>query len=417
MKYTRIIVLALMALLMVGTADAQGVSVRRTNRNQNSSSGPSTSGRNNKNQSAGRETSKNDKPAGSAARNGNSNAAKSDSEPQEQGSVVKSITMKKKSTSDPKAPAFADGKSLRQRNFDEYLKENQDEKPWQHVVYRELDLTVEKNASLYYPVEPQEGLESLFHVIIKAYASGELKAYEYLGDREILSEKYLTKRQEILDKFEIPYTIQEAKGRNAEESYLLDEVELPSHEVLYYYVKERWEFDQAHSRYVPRVLCLCPVLYRTDEDGSTKARYPMFWVNFEDLRPFLREHRLVSAGFNQAPRYSMEEFFTLNMYEGVIYKEQNLLGLTLQQQYPNNPDSVKIRQKEIDDQLRNFGKQIWEEEAPVEKSVEEKPKKKENLAEENLVKTGRKDRRTKEEVVVDSVAVAAKAKKPKSVRR
>lgn len=427
MKYTRLYAMALVALLMAGTAEAQ-VSVRRQNRDKTESTGTTARQRNEGTSAKGKDASAAVAPArrasegsAAAAGAGKGAAVKTSTKP---------TTTKKSGTAktDDKATVQANGKTVRRNSFDEYQKESQEETPWQHVVYREIDLTVEQNASLYYPVEPEDGLTNLFRVMLGAFAKNELKAYEYLGDRESFTEKYEAKPMDVLDKYEVPYRVEQPKG-STKEIYVIDDIDVPSNEVLSYYVKERWEFDQKRSRFVPRILAICPVLHRSGEGGDGKAKYPVFWVNFEDLRPLLRNHLIVSPGMNHAARYSMEEFFTLYQYEGTIYKEQNLRGLTLAQQYPN-PDSLKMRQKEIDEQLRGFGKQVWvtdepEEETPAADKKSKRAKKEaattdaqtEETEEHKLVKTGRRNRRTKEEVVVDSTAIVANATKHRSVRR
>ena len=107
------------------------------------------------------------------------------------------------------------------------------------------------------------------------------------------------------------------------------------------------------------------MLHRRGDTGADAVKYPMFWLNYEDLRPFLRDHMIVSQGMNTAARYTMEEFLTLGQYEGTIYKEQDLRGLTLSQQYPN-ADTLKMKQQELDEELRAFEDSIWvKDPAPV----------------------------------------------------
>jgi hypothetical protein len=84
----------------------------------------------------------------------------------------------------------------------------------------------------------------------------------------------------------------------------------------------------------------------------------MFWVNYEDLRPYLRQQQIVSDGMNGAPRYTMEDFFNLTQYQGDIYKVQNLRGLSLMQQYPD-ADTLRQKRAEIDADLHRFGDSIW----------------------------------------------------------
>lgn len=258
-----------------------------------------------------------------------------------------------------RAEVGANGVTLRQQRFDEYQKRDSGTfTPWQHVVYRELDLTQGANASLYYPQEPQDGLVNMFYVILHALCQGQLKGYEFLDGREVLQPKYQVNVRDVLDRFQIVYTVKPAAGRDARETYEVDDTDVPSSEVLSYYIKEQWEFNQHTSSYGPRVLAVCPVLHRSGDWGGEPVSYPMFWLNFEDLRPLLRQHLIMSDGMNNAPRYTMEEFFALQHYDGQLYKVQNVRGLSLMQQYPN-PDTLKVMRARIEAELRGFKDSIW----------------------------------------------------------
>ena len=65
---------------------------------------------------------------------------------------------------------------------------------WKRDIYRTLDLTKEKNAALYYPVEPLGDRVNLFTLIIRLVADGKVPAYEYRSDgNELFTEdnKYI----------------------------------------------------------------------------------------------------------------------------------------------------------------------------------------------------------------------------------
>lgn len=251
-----------------------------------------------------------------------------------------------------------DGVTLRRQAFDEYQRDDAGEVPWQHVIYRELDVQKGPNASLYFPVEPMDGLTNLFRVIFEALTRGELRGYEYLDGREVFTEKYLVPTRDLLDKFQVYYQEQAPQRGRTEPTFVVEESDVPAGEVLSYFIKERWEFDQKRSRYRPRVLALCPVVHRMGDYGGEPAKYPMCWFNYEDLRPFLRQHLVVSEGMNDAPRFTMEEFFALEQYRGDIYKVQNLRGLSLMQQF-DSPESLAHARDSIEAQLRGFGDSIW----------------------------------------------------------
>lgn len=316
--------------------------------------------------------------------------------------------------------ALAEGTTQRQQSFDEYQRQEDGYKPWQHVVYRELDLTKEKNASLYFPTEPQDGLTNLFRVILDALCNNRIKGYEYMDGREIFTDKYAVKVQDVLDKFSIYYQQKPGVGNGAQPTYVVDEMDVPSNEVLKYYVKERWEFDQKTSKYGPRILALCPILLRAGDFGGDAVPYPMFWVNYEDIRPMLREHLVMSDGMNNTPRYTMEEYFTLQQYDGDIYKVQNVRGLSLMQQYPNADTLAMMRQK-IELELRGFADSIWVHE-PTDEEVQaskenaraarrkEKAERNEDRLEALAEKAVKKNRRTKEAVDLTAVEEAIEAK-------
>ena len=257
-----------------------------------------------------------------------------------------------------KQSEVAEGATLRQQAFSEYQRKEGNYVSWQHVLYRELDLTDETNASLYFPQEPMDGLTNLFRVILEGLCNNQLKAYEYLDGREVFTDKYLVNVQDVLDKFQVMYQTKPGVGRDAKPVYVVEETDVPCTEVLSYFIKERWEFDQHTSMYGPRVLAICPVLHRSGDWGGEAVKYPMFWIDFEDLRPLLRDHLVMSDGMNNTPRYTMEEFFTLEQYQGDIYKVQNTRGLSLMQQYPD-PESLDSVRFTIEAKLRGFKDSIW----------------------------------------------------------
>ena len=250
---------------------------------------------------------------------------------------------------------LAEGMTLRQQSFAEYQRQEPQYVPWQHVVYRELDMNVGENATLYYPVEPLDGMTNLFRVILAGLCSGDLKAYEYLDGREIFTEKYQVNVEGMLEKFEIPYLVKSlGAGRYA---LHVEETDVPSNEVMSYYLKERWQYDLTGSRYSAKVLAVCPVVHRIGEYGGV-TRYPMCWIDFEDLRPLLRGHMVMLDGMNNAARFTMEEYFLLNKYKGELYMVQNTRGLNLMQQYPDSASLSEARER-IEAELRGFKDSLW----------------------------------------------------------
>ena len=194
---------------------------------------------------------------------------------------------------------------------------------WRRDIYRELDLTKDENAGLYYPVEPHGKEVNLFTYIFKLAQNGYIPVYEYPTDgSDVFTEEAKVQMKTILDNYHIFYEEQDGKLK-------VDNSDIPSAEVKKYYLKESAYYDQANSSFHIKVLALCPVMMRDDDFGGEATNYPLFWVKYSDLEPFLNRQTVMTSSLNNAATMSMDDFFTLNMYRGKIYKTNNAQGKTL----------------------------------------------------------------------------------------
>lgn len=228
---------------------------------------------------------------------------------------------------------------------------------WMRVVYRQLDLTKDKNTPLYFPEEPTEGQESLFRIIMRLLANDQLAAYEYLDGRELFTDQYRIKVRDMLDRFHIYYS--DAKGSSEKHpKFTIEESDVPANEVLSYYIIERYEFDNRSNRMRTRIQAICPVLHRTDDFGTEAVKYPMFWIKMDDLRPYLSTQNIFTSDDNNLATCTYDDFFQLGLYEGDIYKTRNLRNKSMAQLYPD-PDDLKHAQDSIQQRLDSFGKKLW----------------------------------------------------------
>lgn len=228
---------------------------------------------------------------------------------------------------------------------------------WMRVIYRSIDLDKDKNAALYFPEEPIEGQENLFRIIMRLMANNQLPAYEYLDGREVFTDQYRVKVRDMLDRFHILYA--DAKGSTEKNPrFVIEESDVPSNEVLSYYVIERWQFDTRHNRLRPHIEAICPVLHRAGDFGGEAVRYPMFWIRFNDIRPWLTQQTIFVDDDNNMPTCTYDDFFTLAMYDGEIYKTRNLKNRSLMQIYPNE-DERRLAQDSIQARLDSFENKLW----------------------------------------------------------
>ena len=227
---------------------------------------------------------------------------------------------------------------------------------YQRTIYRLLDLEKPANTPLYYPEDVIDGQENLFRVMFNAVVDGKIPAYEFLDGREIFSDKYKINVGEMLDRFDIYYT----KGEGSTDKnpkFKIDESDVPTNQVLTYYIIEKWEFDRRSNQMRTRVEAICPVLTRMGDYGG-EAKYPMFWVKYDALRPYISQQYIFLDNDNNLAKYSIDDYFNLGMYDGDIYKFQNLKNLSMVQMFPDE-DDLKRAQDSIDNRLRNYGKEVW----------------------------------------------------------
>ena len=223
---------------------------------------------------------------------------------------------------------------------------------WRRDIYREVDLTKDANAGLYYPVEPQGKQLNLFTYIFKLAQNGYVPVYEYPTDgSDVFTDEAKVDMKTILDNYHVFYEEKDGKLK-------VDNSDIPSSEVKKFFLKESAYYNQANSSFHIKVLALCPVMLREDDFGGEATQYPLFWVKYSDLEPFLNRQTVMASSLNNAATMSMDDFFTLNMYRGQIYKTNNAQGKTLAQYCPDEA-AMTAEQKRIEQELADFRKTIF----------------------------------------------------------
>ena len=227
---------------------------------------------------------------------------------------------------------------------------------WRRDIYRELKLAEDANAGLYYPTEPVGSQMNLFTYIFKLMMSGPnrggIAAYNYRMDgNEVFTDSARIKPLQFLDNYHIFY-------ERTDHGIRLENSDIPSAEVKGYYLKESAYYDQGTATFHRKVVALCPIMYREDDFGDGEVEYPLFWVRYDDLAPFLAKQTIMTSNLNNAATMSVDDYFTMNLYKGKIYKTTNMQGKTLAKYCPND-SALSAEQNKIEQELIAFEKNIY----------------------------------------------------------
>ena len=229
---------------------------------------------------------------------------------------------------------------------------------WRRDVYRELDLNDDANAGLYYPTEPVGTQMNLFTYLFKLIMAGPrhggIAAYSYdvNSGNERFDERLRIQPLKFLDDYHIFY-------ERGDRGVHIDDSDIPSAEVKGYFIKESAYFDQVSATFHTKVQAICPVMYREDDFGDGVTKYPLFWVKYDDLAPFLSKQTIMTSNLNNAATMSLDDYFTTNAYRGKIYKTTNMLGKTLAQVAGGDTAKLSREQSRIEKEIERFEQNVW----------------------------------------------------------
>ena len=224
---------------------------------------------------------------------------------------------------------------------------------WKRDIYRQLDLMKDKNAPMYYPVEPIGKQVNLFTYLFRLIQTGRVTAYTYkLDGNESFEEKDKLSVKDLLERYNIYYEEKEGK-------IVVADADVPSAEAKRYYIKESVYLDQRTGTFSTKVTAICPILMRgADEFSSDATPYPLFWLKYDDIAPWLSKLPMMGSNLNNVSNMTADDFFTMNRYEGKIYKTNNLQGKILAN-YCETDSAMKKEQLRIEKQIVDFEEGVW----------------------------------------------------------
>ena len=117
--------------------------------------------------------------------------------------------------------------------------------------------------------------------------------------------------------------------------------------------------DQRTGTVQRKVTALCPVLMRgADDFGGEATPYPLFWLNYDEIAPWLAKLPVMSSNLNNVSNMTADDYFTMNRYDGKVYKTNNLQGRALAH-YCKSDSAMSAEQAKIEKQIRDFDTRLW----------------------------------------------------------
>ena len=278
---------------------------------------------------------------------------------------------------------------------------------WRRDIFRELDLTEDANAVLYFPTTATaDGRENLFNYLFKLVLRRQIKAYDYkLDGNERFTEDNVVTAKQLMDRHGIFY--EERDGR-----FRVNDADLPNEEVKSYFIKEVVYFDRNMAQLRTRVTAICPVMHRADDYSGGIQKTPLFWINYDEAASHLGKLMLMASNYNNASMLSADDYFTLSHYDGDIYKVSNLQDRFLAAYCPTDT-AMKKEQERIEKELADFQRILWKGDTALVKV--------DTLAVvegDSIVKVEKKTaRRSSRRGTTDKVKKEKKAKEPKVKRQ
>jgi len=238
------------------------------------------------------------------------------------------------------------------------------------MIWENIDLDERINFPLYYPVDTAfvgKERRSLFAVMLKGIKEG--KITEVYGDDYFNTKKSLKDMESIFKfidtteagKDEINNYYDDYKsGKKVLDKQFINETELDASDISGYKVKGFWYFDKRQSELKYRLMAICPMATEArDKARGNNDPIELFWVYFPSIRDILHEAKAFNDR-NSAMPITFDQLLNSRRFNGVIYKEENVYGDRLIQDYmKDNAQSQLLESERVKEKIRNFEQDMW----------------------------------------------------------
>ena len=227
---------------------------------------------------------------------------------------------------------------------------------WRKRIWRTVNMREKMNHPLFYPDGDILDRKSLFQVLTYGIEEGTITAYgDAAFDDEFQTPLTKTEAQNEISSWETIYR-EDDFGEVIEDS---SQKTVTSYDVKQYFIKEEWFFDRERSVMDVRILGICPVQEKMEEDGVTFKGYKaLFWVYFPEARYVFANFDVFNT-FNDAERRTYEDIFWKRMFSSYIRKESNVYNrLIIEYKGGENIDML-LEAERIKKEIFDYEHDMW----------------------------------------------------------
>jgi gliding motility associated protien GldN len=244
-----------------------------------------------------------------------------------------------------------------------------DDVVWSKTIYRIIDMREKQNFSLYFPLEPQDGMRNLMTIMLDGVINKTLTVYK----KGLRDDQF---RPNFSPNMIVPYdstdylihsvfsykegndifypALHVENGKLAIDNMSIDEFMKRQQRFL---IKEVWFFDKHRSVQESRILAIAPLL-SYPKDNSSLIKSIVCWFNFDELRQAMAEAKIY-WGDNQSSDMTMGLFFDQRLFSGYILGVDDIYHRTLLD-YLTNEEDIRKEQNKIKESLIDFENDLWE---------------------------------------------------------
>lgn len=183
-------------------------------------------------------------------------------------------------------------------------------------VWRMIDVFQKKNAAFRYPGDEESGGGYFIEMLLWGIRNGELKAYTTVDDRFTSEAKFEDIMTKLEGKVDTQYIENPVTGEITP-TYIRKQF-VPT-DVTKFKIKEDVIFDRNLGREVKRIIGICPVLDRFDDEQKYKGSIDLFWIYYPKARPVLARYQVYNPE-NDVFRITWDDFFEKRMFNSYITK-------------------------------------------------------------------------------------------------